>query len=166
MSQVPPPVPPQQPYAAQDYPHHQPYPPHQPVPAQALDYAPPPSGVDLRTIAVRQRGIMFCILAYIVLVLGQFLFPPEVRPIVGLLALAASITAAVFVFMLALALYNTAAGIVLGILTLIPLVGLIVLLVINGKATNTLRRHNIRVGLLGADAKQIPAPGTVQVPTR
>jgi hypothetical protein len=80
--------------------------------------------------------------------------------------MAVSVTAAVFVFMLALSLYSTGAGIVLGILTLIPVVGLIVLLVINGKATNVLRRHGIRVGLMGADPGQIPAPGTVQVPLR
>jgi hypothetical protein len=39
---------------------------------------------------------------------------------------------------------------VLGILTLIPLVGLIVLLIVNGKATNLLREDGIHVGLLGA----------------
>ena len=144
MSQVPPPIPPQQPY-----------------PPQSLGYAPPPAGVDLRTIAVRQRVIMYCILAYLVLIVGQFALPPELRLIPALLALAVSITAAVFVFMLALALYNTGTGILLGILTLIPLVGLIVLLTINGKATNVLRQHGIRVGLMGADPNQIPAPGTV-----
>ena len=187
MSQVPPSVPPpvpprQQPYPAQGYPQGDTGPGHsprgeqadlrssgyagEPVPGQALNYAPPPSGVDLRTIAVRQKGIMFCILAYITLLIGQFLFPPELRPIVGLLALGATLTASVFVFMLALTLYNTGVGILLGILTLIPIVGLIVLLVINGKATNILRHHGIKVGLMGADAKQIPAPGTVQVPLR
>jgi hypothetical protein len=150
MSQVLPPVPPQQPF-----------PPQQPYPPQSLGYAPPPAGVDLRTIAVRQRVLMYCILGYIVVVFGQFAFPPALRFLPGLLALVLSVTAAVFVFMLAIALYNTGAGIVLGVLTLIPLVGLIVLLVINSKATNVLRQHGIHVGLMGADPTQIPAPGTV-----
>ena len=52
--------------------------------------------------------------------------------------------------MLALAIYGTALGIILGILTLIPLVGLIILLIVNGKATNLLREDGIHVGLLGA----------------
>jgi hypothetical protein len=39
---------------------------------------------------------------------------------------------------------------VLGVLALIPLVGLIVLLIVNGKATKILREHGVRVGLMGA----------------
>ena len=57
-----------------------------------------------------------------------------------------------------------AAGIVLGILTLVPILNLIILLVINGRATNLLRKHGIKVGLMGAKASQIPAPG--QMPIR
>jgi hypothetical protein len=70
--------------------------------------------------------------------------------------------------MLAIGIYNTALGIVLGILTLVPLVlgiltlvplvGLLVLLAVNNKATTILRSHGLKVGLLGADPKQIP-PG-------
>lgn len=46
-------------------------------------------------------------------------------------------------------------GIVLGILTLIPCIGLIVLLVINGKATGVLRENGIGVGLLGANLSKL-----------
>ncbi|MDB5357434.1 MAG: hypothetical protein JWN24_3887 [Phycisphaerales bacterium] len=129
-----------------------------PVPTP-LNYAPPPPRNDLRVIAVRQKAIMYCILGYVVLIIGQFALPAEVRIIATLLAACVSITAAVFVFMLALAVYNTATGIALGILTLIPLVGLLVLRIINSKATNILREHGIRVGLMGADSSQIPGPG-------
>src|SRR5688500_6455416 len=135
MSQVPPPPP----GAPLPLP---PLPPHGPQygapygPPQQLNYAMPMprAHTDLRTIAVRQRVVMYCILAYIVTAVGHFLVPPEVRLVVTLLMLAATITAAVFVFMLALAVYDTGTGILLGILTLVPLVGVIVLLVINGKA--------------------------------
>ena len=96
-----------------------------------LSYATPAPRNDLRVIATRQRAIM---------------------------ALGAVITGAVFVFMLSLAIYSTAVGILLGILTLIPLLGLLVLLMVNGKATTLLRQHGIRVGLMGADPSQIPAP--------
>jgi ABC-type enterochelin transport system permease subunit len=57
-----------------------------------------------------------------------------------------------------MSLYSTTTGIVLGILTFIPLVGLIVLLIVNGKATNVLRQNGITVGLMGAKSSQIPAP--------
>ena len=161
MSQIPPQVPPQPPYAPPA-----PFPAQAtgPYPAQSLNYAPPPVGVDLRTIAVRQRAIMYCILGYIAMVVAQFVVPPQLQIVPALFAIAMSLTAAVFVFMLALSLYNTAVGIILGILTLIPLIGMFVLLVINGKATTVLRRHGIKVGLMGANARQIPAAGTVQVP--
>jgi hypothetical protein len=88
---------------------------------------------------------------------------PEVMLLVTLGVFATLVTAAVFVFMLALSLYNTATGVALGVLTLVPLVGLIVLLIINGKATNVLRDHGIRVGLMGARLSQIPSPGQGRV---
>lgn len=78
-----------------------------------LSYAQPQRN-DLRKIAVRQRAIMFCILGYIVLIILQFALPAELRPLLGIVALAVVIAAAVFVFMLAIRLFGTAAGIVLG----------------------------------------------------
>jgi len=45
--------------------------------------------------------------------------------------------------------------VLLGILTLIPCIGLIVLLVVNGKATGILKQNGIKVGLLGANLSQI-----------
>jgi hypothetical protein len=109
-----------------------------------------PTRTDLRTIAMQQRVILICILIYIMAVIGQFILPPKIMLLVGLGALGADLVAVVFVFMLAIRLYNVALGIVLGILTLIPLVGLIVLLVVNGKATTILRQNGLKVGLLGA----------------
>jgi len=107
---------------------------------------------------------MFCILAYFLLVIAQFGVPPELRLVFGLLAIAVIVTGAVFVFMLAIALYNTGAGVVLGILALIPLVGMIVLLIVNQKATGLLKAHGIHVGLMGAKTSQIPAPGQFPQP--
>jgi hypothetical protein len=124
-------------------------------PPNPLNYAVPQRN-DLREIATRQRAIMFCILAYIVLIVVRFVVPPPLVLVIGLAILAVGVTSAVFVFMLAIALYGTGAGIILGILTLIPIVGLIVLLIVNGKATSILRAHGIKVGLLGADPRQIP----------
>ena len=128
--------------------------PGQPPP---LNYAPQARD-DLRTIAKHQKGVILCILAYFVLVIGQFALPPELRFVLAFAALAVSVTAVVFVFMLSLALYGTGTGIVLGILTLIPLVGLAVLLIVNAKATRILNQHGIKVGLLGARMSDIPVP--------
>ena len=136
----------------------------QPPPPPVLSYAPPPPRTDLRTIATRQRAIMACILGYIVAIVCKVALPPELRLIVSIAVLALGVTAAVFVFILAMAVYSNGVGILLGILTLIPLIGLFVLLTVNGKATTILRAHGIKVGLMGADPAQIPGPG--QVPLR
>ena len=128
--------------------------------ASPLNYAPPARN-DLRQIAVRQKAIMYCILGYIVFFVLGFVLPEELRVIAGLGVIAAAITGAVFVFMLAISIYNTAAGILLGLLTMVPLIGMIVLLIVNMKATAILRAHGIRVGLMGADTKQIPQVGII-----
>jgi hypothetical protein len=104
---------------------------------------------------------MYCILGYLAAVVIGVTLPRDLQPVAFLLALGVVVTAAVFVFMLSLSVYNTAAGIILAIFTLVPLVGLLMLLIINGKATTILRQHGIRVGLMGADPKQIPSPGQI-----
>jgi hypothetical protein len=120
-----------------------------------LNYLTPPEGPNLRDVAGKQRAVILCILANLLVVLSQFMAPPAARPLIALLFLGVGITATVFVFMFALTIYSTAVGIVLGILTIIPYVGLLPLLIVNGKATKILRQHGIKVGLLGAKMNQL-----------
>lgn len=108
------------------------------------------SDVDIRTIAKRQKILLICILIYLIAVISQFALPEAVRPMLGLLIIPVSLTAMVFIFLLATKIYSTGVGVLLGILTLIPLIGLIPLLMVSGKATGILREHGIQVGLLGA----------------
>ncbi len=130
-----------------------------PVP---LGYAPPPvqEGPDIRKVAAMQRTIMYCILSEILIVIGRVTFATNGNVtgllLLGLVYIVVGIIAAVCIFILALSLYNTALGIVLGILTLIPVVGLIVLLVVNSKATTVLRQNGLKVGLMGAKLPPLP----------
>ncbi|QDU53836.1 hypothetical protein [Aeoliella mucimassa] len=110
---------------------------------------------DLRKVAQYQKGILVCILLYFCAVFAQFAVPAEVVLIVGLVAFAAAIAGAVFTFLLAVKTYGTVLGIILGFLCLVPLLGLLILLIVNGKATTILRNNNIKVGLLGADPSSI-----------
>jgi hypothetical protein len=144
---------------------------YSPSPTQPLGYATPIHvPIDVGEIARRQRAVMYCMLFYILLVLGNFFVTmPKNRQagdgsefialMLSVCALLAMITSAVFVFRLAMVVHNRGTGIVMGILTLVPLLGLIILLMVNGKATALLRRHGIRVGLMGADPRQIPPAG-------
>lgn len=106
---------------------------------------------ELYSVAYYQKIILWCLLAYVIAVIAQFTVPSEVRLVMGITFIGVGILAAVFVFMMALKVYGTTMGIVLGIMTLIPLVGLIALLVINQKATKLLTQRGYRVGLMGAD---------------
>lgn len=128
-----------------------------------LGYATPQGAkLRLRQVAMQQRAINLCILAEIIIVIAEIAargFVPILAMLMSLLYVGVAITGAVFLFMLAMSLYNTGAGIVLGILALVPILGLLILLVVNGKATKVLRQHGIRVGLLGADPTTIPVDG-------
>jgi len=110
------------------------------------------SQADVATIASRQKILILLILAHIVIYTSVLLLPlpAAVLTVLQLASLAVSITAMVFIFLLATKLYGTALGVVLGILTIIPLVGLVILLIVNVKAVKILRAAGIDVGLLGA----------------
>jgi len=109
----------------------------------------------LRSIAVYQKVILVCILVYILSFVAQFFVPTDLRWMVGIPVLLVVLTATVFVFLLSTKVYSVAIGVLLGLLTLIPCIGLIALLIINSKATGTLKANGISVGLLGADLSQI-----------
>ena len=110
---------------------------------------------DLRSVAVYQKVIMGCIVVYFLvwmtLVAGQLLLPPMLLFMLTWVALGHVLVGVLFVFLLATKVYGAGAGILLGILALIPLLGLIVLLIVNRKATAILRLNGHHVGLLGAN---------------
>jgi DNA-directed RNA polymerase subunit RPC12/RpoP len=112
---------------------------------------------DLREVALYQRVVLFLILAYIGVVASQFALEPDDRWMLLFVAVPVVVAAAVFVFLLAVKLYE-GLGVALGVLTLIPLVGLIVLLVVNQKATGTLQANGYKVGFLGAPVSQFDRP--------
>ena len=113
------------------------------------------SRADLRSVAQYQKGILICILIYLIAVFCRFAVPANLQLFLGIGVLMLGLAGTVFVFLLAIKVYGTVAGVLLGILTFIPCLGLIILLVVNGKATSVLRQNGIKVGLLGADLSQL-----------
>ena len=105
---------------------------------------------DVRSVAVYQKGILYCILLHIAALVAQFV-APQFRLAIFLGDVIVGIAGFVFVLLLAIKVYNVAVGILLGILTLVPCANLIVLLVVNGKATGILQANGHKVGLLGAN---------------
>jgi hypothetical protein len=111
---------------------------------------------DLKAVAVAQKSILICIVVYILCICGQVLLArspggANYSIYVGVVALIVVLVATVSVFLLAIRVYSVASGILLGIGTLIPCLELLILLMINGKATKILRENGHHVGLIGAD---------------
>jgi hypothetical protein len=118
---------------------------------------------DVRQVAVAQKVILVCILIQIVnmifqltVALGKLPIPQEALMAASIVSLITSVVSAVYVFILAIRVYNTGLGILFGILALVPCAGLVVLLVVNAKATGILQANGHKVGLMGADLSTIP----------
>jgi hypothetical protein len=66
-----------------------------------------------------------------------------------------AITAAIFVFTLAVKVYSTAVGVFMGILTLVPVIGLLALVILNQKAITVLKDGGVRMGFMGAKSRDL-----------
>ncbi|GIW91876.1 MAG: hypothetical protein KatS3mg109_2308 [Pirellulaceae bacterium] len=110
---------------------------------------------DVYAVARYQRGVIVCLLLAIILNIAQVFIPEPFRLLGGLALLTAGVASMVFVILLAIKVYHPILGVLLGILALVPCIGLLALLVVNGKATRILQENGIRVGFFGADLSQI-----------
>jgi hypothetical protein len=104
----------------------------------------------IKQVAMYQKIVILCLLGYLIGIALFLALPDGVNLVGSLVTVSSSVLAAVFVFFLSLRVFSMAVGIILAIIVLVPMIGLIPLLVINGKATSVLRAHGYRVGLLGA----------------
>src|SRR4051794_17919849 len=130
-------------------------------PYAAPDVIAPAIGVvsgrreDLRKVAADQKGILVCIALYLSAVVVQLAAPPALQVVIAIGILIVGLIGTVFVFRLAMQLYSIGLGMLLGILAMVPCLGLLVLLSINAKATKVLKQNGIRVGLLGARLSEV-----------
>lgn len=104
---------------------------------------------DLRAVAVRQKVIVICLSLYVALALLALFVPANIATIIGAFTGVVILVATIYVFLLATKLYGTAFGILLGILTLVPFIGIIVLLMVNARAIAVLRGAGVDVGFFG-----------------
>ena len=88
----------------------------------------------LRSIAKAQQIVILCILVYLAGLVCLLSLPAEIRPLLSFAMLGVWIVCAVFVFQLASQVYSTGTGVVLGILTVVPCIGLIVLVIVNSSS--------------------------------
>lgn len=105
---------------------------------------------DVRSVAIYQKGIMVCILLYFVAVIAQFMLPAQLHSALRLGALLVILAGGTFVFLLSMKVYGVGLGILFTVLAIIPCLGLILLLIVNSKATSILQKNGYKVGFLGA----------------
>jgi hypothetical membrane protein len=107
-------------------------------------------GPELESVAAGQKLVIYAFLVYI----AAGALRELVSPLLVLLAIPALVMALIGVWRTGAGLgWHVAARILLQVLMFVPLVNLIVLLVVSGRATRALRGAGYRVGLLGASRK-------------
>jgi hypothetical protein len=117
---------------------------------------PPPSALPIRKIAMEQKALLYCLLVQALIGTGLEFGPPELQMPLHASAILSLIAMSVLLFVLAKRLFNTSVAVALGLLGLIPFVGIIVLLFVNRKAMKVLRESGISIGFMGAKSRQIP----------
>lgn len=125
-------------------------------PYQPTSEAVSGTSMNLVNVARYQKGIIFCILFNLLGYGLPFFLPDGLLIFFSLLLVGTAIGSLVYTVMLATQVYSTGLAILMGILAIVPCVGLIVLLIINGKATSVLRAKGIKVGLFGANMSSLP----------
>lgn len=125
-------------------------------PASETTAAPNSGGnLNLLNVARYQKGIIWCIFVQLLCYVLPIFLPPSLIVLVYLLMVGTSIGSLTYTVMLATQIYGTGVAILMGVLAIVPCVGLLPLLIINGKATSILRSNSIKVGLFGANISSI-----------
>ncbi|MDB5310536.1 MAG: hypothetical protein JWO38_4738 [Gemmataceae bacterium] len=130
-------------------------------------FEPTHSPDALRAIARYQRLLILCLLAqlfvwagYILLtVLGVVAVDEDAEVLVFVMGLTAllGLVGGVVVFLLATKVSGPVLGVIFGGLTVVPCLGLVMLLIVNVQATGVLQAHGVRVGLIGARGSDLDA---------
>lgn len=110
---------------------------------------------NLRRIAKYQRMILILILLNFFAIPLLVAVPTEWWLLVLLWTIVPCVAAYAMNLKLAIQLYGSRVGLVLGIACLIPLVGVVAWSLLNAKATKLLESNGVKVGFLGADPSSV-----------
>jgi predicted neutral ceramidase superfamily lipid hydrolase len=117
--------------------------------AFVLDYARA-AGLDVGLIAARHRAVRICLIAYLTsFVLLEMLRGRPLQGLVGLAFVSIVITSCIRVILLMSALNCPRLAIVLGVLALMPGIGVTTVVVADRAAAKTLRANRMKVGFFG-----------------
>lgn len=112
---------------------------------------------NILVIAKRQKALLVTFLAYFLIAGFSGSADPELKPFIQLAALPLMIAVVVFTARLTLRLYGKLGATIMILLSIIPLINLIVVLIANSRANKLIKNKGFRVGLVGANTKEIEA---------
>jgi hypothetical protein len=120
---------------------------------------------DLRQVALSQRVLIACLLGHLLLWLGFIgLFvigrdatedTSEWQIVVFFLSVVLGIVSGVFNCLVEVKLSGAVVGVFVAILSVVPCLGLFIILIVNTRATSALQSNGVRVGFLGAHASDL-----------
>jgi hypothetical protein len=110
---------------------------------------------ELYRLAVAQKAICIIILVQILSFVLRATLPPGLAFLGLALYALATLVGLFFIVVFFVRVYGAVLGLVLAVLSLIPLLGLLILLAANARATKALKEAGLRVGLLGAKLKEV-----------
>lgn len=113
---------------------------------------------DILAVATRQRAMMLTLLAYIAVIIGTMFFP-VVRQNEYLLMIPVILAIVFFTARLCWVVYGKGAAILLTVLSCVPYVSIIIMLLVSSRATKMLKEKGLKVGLLGANIKEVAGLG-------
>jgi len=116
----------------------------------------PSALAEIRQIAFLQKGVILTVTIHIALIVAAQFFRDDYRPVWGATYLLVSLAGMICVWLLAISLYGVAFGILMGLGTGLPCIGILVLLTVNGRATEELKQYGVPVGLFGVPWSAIP----------
>lgn len=106
-------------------------------------------------VAKRQKTLLIIFLVYLLLVGFGAAASPEIKPILQLLVLPIMVLIIIFTARLSFKVFGKVGATMATILSIIPLINLITILVVNSKASKLIKSKGFRVGLIGANTKEI-----------
>lgn len=118
---------------------------------------------DLRAMAWYQKVLILCLVVQLLIWVGYTLAivtgmdrdNGEGAILALLWTAAVGLLGGVFVTLLGAKVYGPVPGVILGLLTVVPCVGLVIILIVNATATTTLQANGARVGLFGVRVRDI-----------
>jgi pheromone shutdown protein TraB len=125
----------------------------------AIVVAEPSDREKLRRVARYQQWVLYALLSQI-LIYASIVFLqgagfPGMAQLMAIVFLPVGLFSMAAVFLLAKQLLHVVIAVICTLLMVVPCISLLVLLVVNGRATKFLQQHGVKVGFMGANPHTI-----------